>query len=137
MSAINIANKDPGLIHNLKGHTSDVTSISFNPNNKQQFASGSLDNSVMLWNLSSQQKRCFKLLGHSNSVNCVEFSKNGQLIASSSQDQTVRLWSPRINGNSTSFRGHTAGIGSVSFSPNNDKVSTKYVLVIKVTKNIG
>lgn len=124
MSDINIVNNDPNLVHNLKGHRNDVTSISFHPSNNQQFVSGSLDNSLMLWNLSSQQKRCFKLLGHTNSVNCVEFSKDGSLIASCSQDQTVRLWSPKINGNTTSFRAHTAPITTVSFSPANDKLIT-------------
>lgn len=130
MSDINIVNNDPNLVHNLKGHRNDVTSISFHPSNNQQFVSGSLDNSLMLWNLSSQQKRCFKLLGHTNSVNCVEFSKDGSLIASCSQDQTVRLWSPKINGNTTSFRAHTAPITTVSFSPANDKVNDIVTLLI-------
>lgn len=122
MSEISIINSDPTLVHNLKGHNSDITSISFNPNNNQQFVSGSLDNSLMLWNLASQQKRCFKFLGHTGSVNCVEFSKDGQIIASGSVDQTVRLWTPKINGTSTNFKAHSSSVSTLSFSPFNDKV---------------
>ena len=41
---------DPVLFQHYSGHKSDVTSVSFNPNLKQ-VASGSLDSSVMIWNL--------------------------------------------------------------------------------------
>lgn len=33
--------------------------------------------------------------GHSGSVSCLDFSSNGQYLASCAEDRTVRLWSTR------------------------------------------
>lgn len=33
--------------------------------------------------------------GHSGSVSCLDFSSNGQFLASCAEDRTVRLWSTR------------------------------------------
>jgi WD40 repeat protein len=53
---------DPSLERTFKGHKSYVTSLSFSPNLKH-LASGSGDNSIMLWNF-KPQLRAFRFLGH-------------------------------------------------------------------------
>uniref|UniRef100_A0A8C2SXC7 POC1 centriolar protein homolog B n=1 Tax=Coturnix japonica TaxID=93934 RepID=A0A8C2SXC7_COTJA len=69
----------------------------------------------MIWKL-KKQCRAYKFVGHTDAVTSVNFSPEGQLLASSSQDRTVRLWIPCIHGESSVLKGHTASVRSVSFS---------------------
>lgn len=57
-----LALMDPNLERTFRGHKSYITSVAFSPSLKQ-LASGSGDNSVMLWNF-KPQLRAFKFIGH-------------------------------------------------------------------------
>ena len=55
--------------------------------------------------------------GHSGYVLSVAFSPKGQLIASGSWDNTVKLWRANDGALLKTFSGHSDGIRSVAFSP--------------------
>jgi len=57
-----------------------------------------------------------QLLGHTSIIHTVEFSPKGDLIASGSQDKTIKLWKPDGTLLKT-LTGHQDGITSVAFSP--------------------
>ena len=45
---------------------------------------------------SREQMRAFRFLGHKGPVYSVHFSPSGNLLASGSRDQSVRLWIPSV-----------------------------------------
>ena len=88
-------------VRTLEGHRSWVLSVAFSPDGKL-LASGScgqrdsyygfcIQGEIKLWDVSSgREVRTLK--GHSNDVESVAFSPDGKLLASGSDDTTIKLW---------------------------------------------
>ncbi|XP_005811911.1 POC1 centriolar protein homolog B isoform X1 [Xiphophorus maculatus] len=105
---------DPSLERHFRGHKDVVTCADFNPN-QNQLATGSVDRTLMIWNL-APKARAFRFVGHQDTVTGLQFSPSGRLLASSSKDRTVRLWTLSLKGESSVLKGHTGAVRSVSFS---------------------
>ncbi|MDM9583671.1 hypothetical protein [Nostoc sp. GT001] len=56
--------------------------------------------------------------GHANSVNGVSFSPDGRMLASASNDKTVKLWDTSTRKEIRTLTGHKEAVNGVSFSPN-------------------
>jgi WD40 repeat protein/tetratricopeptide (TPR) repeat protein len=64
-----------------------------------------------------------RLEGHGNVVWGLSFSPDGEIIASSSVDKTVKLW--RRDGSLlATFKGHTNSVSCVAFSPDNKTIAS-------------
>ena len=99
----------------LTGHTGIVTSIAFSPDGSL-LASGSLDNTIHLWNVSNFMLH-LTITEHTGEVNDVAFSPDGLMLASASTDKTVGIWSPSTGEKKMRFMDHTDAVTSVAFSP--------------------
>jgi WD40 repeat protein len=57
------------------------------------------------------------LMGHTEGVSSVVFSPDGRLIASGSDDRTVKLWDVASATLRQTLTGHDSNVPSVAFSP--------------------
>ena len=95
-----IPDADRSLVRTLTGHSEDVSSISVTEDSR--FAlSGSSDNSVKLWDLSSGQE--LRNLRGRHPVDAVAITPDGHYGFSGSQDGTLRLWD-LISGREGNFK---------------------------------
>ena len=62
--------------------------------------------------------------GHANSVNGVSFSRNGKMLASASDDHTVKLWDTSTGTEIKTLIGHTNWVWGVSFSPDSKMLAS-------------
>jgi WD40 repeat protein len=100
----------------LAGHTGPVFNVAFSPDSKQ-IATGSGDNTVIIWDVETGEAIGEPLTGHQAAILGLAFSPDGQMIASGGVDSTVRLWDSVTGQQLQLFGDHNAMVNSVEFSP--------------------
>ena len=62
--------------------------------------------------------------GHTDAIDSISISPDGKVMASGSEDNTIKLWNIKTGQQLRSFEGHTDFVVSVAFSPDGTKLAT-------------
>ncbi len=107
----------PQVAGYLFGRIGGMNSVAFSPDGKT-LASGSDDQSIILWDVATHQRLGAPLIGHSNLVTSVAFSPDGKTLASGSGDGSISLWDLATHQRlGEPLTGHADQVRSVAFSP--------------------
>jgi WD40 repeat protein len=107
----------PRLVAFLQGHSGYVGSVAFSPDGAM-VASGSGDNTIILWDVATRSQSGAPLTGHDGYVASIAFSPDGKLLASGGQDGKVILWDMATRESIDTLTGHTEPVLSVAFARN-------------------
>jgi len=113
---LNALQQTPHLITFLRGHAGTVRSLALTANGKI-LASGSADNTIMLWDVTAREPIGEPLTGHTGTVWSVIISSDGKTLVSGSADNTIRLWDVFTHQPlALPLAGHTAPVLSLALS---------------------
>ncbi len=103
----------------FQGHSTWVVSVAFSPNieiNSLPILATANNYFLSLWDVSTG--KCLKnLQGHSSFVWSVCFNSQGTMLASGSQDATIKLWDASTGKCLKTLLGHAYMVRSVCFNP--------------------
>jgi WD40 repeat protein len=110
-------------INTCAGHTATVKSVFF-ARNEAELLSSSEDGSVRLWSMGSGKQKFMALHPNGQWILHAALSHDGHWIAAGSQDGNLLAW--EVGSQEPAFvqQGHSDGISSVSFSPQDDRLIT-------------
>lgn len=107
----------------LKGHTSDVLSVTFSASEDFVY-SGAEGGTVFVWDLNAA-RTAFSLKGHMAGCKCIYPSTaTPHYLVTGSADTNVKVWDLRRKQCVQTFKGHRAPVTSVMFSPDSQWVAS-------------
>lgn len=97
-------------------HDFGVVSVCWSPDGTRLATGDGFLNAICLWDaVTGRQIRLLE--GHSNMVNSVHWSPKGKILASGSDDYTIRLWEAATGRFLQELKSHLGRVDSVAWSP--------------------
>jgi|GEM_PF-4225549 len=70
--------------------------------------------------------------GHESDINALEFSPNGEWLATASTDRTIRIWDTNTYEEQFQLTGHNDWVNAIAFSPDGQYLASGGGLLVKV-----
>lgn len=103
----------------LRGHTRSLYAVAVAPDatvTHPRVATAGADQTIRLWDIAGHRTLAV-LAGHTDKVEAIDFSPDGQSLVSASRDKCVNLWDVACGQVCHTFQGHTDRVLSCAFSP--------------------
>lgn len=123
---VRIWDSETGLLRrSLIGDTSVVYALAFSPDDRS-IAAGGWDRGFKLWNWMDQSTDEPQVhnAAHQDRVTGVVFSRNGDWLATASEDNTVRLWDTKSGAELQNPFRHKGMVWSIAISPDGARLAT-------------
>ena len=105
--------------------------LCFSPDGTCIASGGRMNGKIMVWDISTRQ--LLRILeGHNKSVLRVVYAPDGQLICSSSCDNTVRIWNASDGTSIATLGGHVEYAKSVAFTPDGRSLVSAFEETIRI-----
>ena len=111
--------RDGTLLHKMKKHTDWVTAISFTPDGKH-LVSGDRAGGLAVWDSEGREEQ--SISAHTAGITGI--ACQGGLVASASEDGTVKLWDIGEGKERKSWHAHDGGVRSIAFSADGHLVTS-------------
>jgi len=115
--------ENPLVRQYFHGHSDEVRSVDYNSTGDIAVSAG-LDSSIIRWNTITGQMIGDPLTGHDSWISRVQISPDDSLIASGSNDGTVRLWNLETGEEIAVLTGYTDTVWALDFSPDGRLLAT-------------
>ena len=87
-------------LQTFRGHKKEASCVQWHPIHEGMFASGGSDGSIMYWNVGAEKETGVIEAAHENIVWCLSWHPAGHILATGSNDHTVKFWSRNRPGDS-------------------------------------
>ena len=86
-------------------HENSIDALCLHPKKDTEFASGSHDSTIMLWDSGTIRSKS-TLRGHEKGVWSLAYNPEGSMLVSSSPDTTARIWDCKSGKTAATLKGH-------------------------------
>ena len=102
------------------GHSNQVTTVAWSPNNALLLASGSEDKTARIWSYTNLNNNV--LHQQADMVYSLTWSPSGQLIASGGENPAIEIWNTSSGNTVHTYSGHSLPVYSVKWSPDGSRI---------------
>lgn len=104
-------------------HENSVDAICANPQSDKEFATGSHDHTIKLWDAPKYGVKG-TIKGHEKGVWSLQYDPSGKKLISASPDHTSKIWDVKSGKCADTLKGHTHFCFKAAFSPDGTKAAT-------------
>jgi WD40 repeat protein/serine/threonine protein kinase len=109
-------------LHLFRSQEGIVWSVAFSPDGRRLASTAGRDGMVRIWDVATGAEE--RTLKHGIRISRVAFSRDGQQLATVSQDQDVRLYDTTTGQELGVIRSHVGDVWGVAFSPDGRRLAT-------------
>lgn len=108
----------------IRQHENSIDGLSGNPQKPNEFATGSHDKTVMIWDTNNLKAPVKVLKGHNEGIWNVNYTQNGQQLSTASPEGICKIWDVRGGKSVQDLKHHTKRCYKAMFSANDQMIAT-------------